>query len=290
MIRNMLKGRGDGVGYWFVLPSVLFLAVTILFPMIYAFKLSLFKEETFVGFLHFAKALSSKVFVNDFINTVHFTVWSVVFHLIIGMALALLLNRAIKGRLYFRVLLLIPWMIAPVVTGITWKWMLNNEYGVINDIFLRIGIIKDHIPWLASMEWALPSIIAANVWSRYPFVMIMLLAGLQAIPDDLYEAASVDGASAYHQFWSITLPQLKYVVILTCLLDAVWTFRLFDLTAVMTFGGPARSSEVLSLLVYRVAFEDFDFNYSSAIAVLVFCVSFVFSIFYIKTLGKTTGE
>jgi multiple sugar transport system permease protein len=272
----------ETVGYYFVAPVVVFLAATIVFPLFYAFKLSFYMEDQFVGLQLFSRAFGDSAFWNAFWNTVYFTFWSVAFHLIIGMILALLLNEAIKGRIYFRILLLVPWMIAPVVTGIIWRWILNTQYGVVNDILIHLSVIKTYIPWLTSLEWSLPSVTLANIWSRYPFVMIMILAGLQAIPDELYEAASVDGASALQKFNAITLPHLKYILVLTTLLDAVYIFRLFDLAAVMTFGGPARSSEVLSLLVFRTAFVTFDFNYSSALAVLVFAVSFCFSIVYVK--------
>lgn len=276
----------NNIGYLFIFPALFVLLISIFFPLMYALKLSFYSSKTFIGFGNYLRALTDPEVGNAFINTISFTFFSVLFHLIIGLALALLLNQVTKGRGVLRILLLLPWMIAPVVTATTWKWMLNSQYGVINDILFRIGIIKEYVPWLASMKFALPSVIAANIWMRFPYVMIMLFAGLQSIPIELYEAASVDGASGWQKFINVTLPQLRYIIILTTVLDAVYSFRLFDLANVMTGGGPVRASEVLSLLVFRTAFQGFDFNYSATIAILVFAVTFIFSIFYIRLLDE----
>lgn len=278
--------KKNKIGYLFVFPTAIMLAITILFPLVYALRLSFYSKDTFVGFANYIKAIKDLEVRNAFVNTVSFTFFSVLFHALIGLVLAQLLNKVTKGRAILRILLLLPWMIAPVVTGITWRWMLNTQYGVINDILVRIGILKQYLPWLASMNLALPSVIAANIWMRFPYVMIMLFAGLQSIPEELYEAASVDGAAGWTKFTRITLPHLKYIMILTTILDAVYSFRLFDLANVMTSGGPVRASEVLSLLVFRTAFQNFDFNYSSTIAMLVFAVTFLFSIAYIRALDE----
>ena len=205
--------------------------------------MSFYSSDTFVGLANYGRAIKDLEVRNAFANTVIFTCASVLFHLVIGLVLALLLNRITRGRAIIRILLLLPWMIPPVVTGITWKWMLNTQYGVINDILVKIGILEHYLPWLASMQLALPSVIIANIWMRFPYVMIMLFAGLQSIPEELYEAASVDGASGWIKFTKITLPHLKYIISLTTILDAVYSFRLFDLANIMTGRGPMRASE-----------------------------------------------
>lgn len=275
------------LGYLFVGPTLLMLVVSIVFPLGYALNLSFFKGDAFVGLANYIRALNDLEVRNAFINTVYFTFFSVLLHVLIGLGLALLLNKVTRGRGVLRILLLLPWMIAPVVTGTAWKWLLNSQYGVINDILLRVGLITEYVPWLSDMKLALPSVIIANIWMRFPYVMIMLFAGLQSIPNDLYEAASVDGASRWVKLTKITLPQLKYILILTTVLDAVYSFRLFDLANVMTGGGPVRASEVLSLLVFRAAFQNFEFNYSAAIAMLVFAVTFLFSLVYIRVLDES---
>ena len=154
------------------------LAITILFPLAYALRLSFYSSDTFVGLANYGRAIKDLEVRNAFANTVIFTCASVLFHLVIGLVLALLLNRITRGRAIIRILLLLPWMIPPVVTGITWKWMLNTQYGVINDILVKIGILEHYLPWLASMQLALPSVIIANIWMRFPYVMIMLFCRL----------------------------------------------------------------------------------------------------------------
>ena len=265
-------------------PATVVVGVTIVFPLIYAFRLSLFRRDSFVGLANIAKAISDPVVMNALVNTLVFTFSSVAFHLVLGMTLAVLLDSVGRGRGAFRILLLLPWMVAPVVTATTWRWILNIQNGVLNHVLVGLNLVAAPIPWLSSVEWAMPSVIMANVWMRTPYVMIMLYAGLQGIPRELYHAAQVDGASAWQEFVYVTIPHLRYIIVLATVLDAVYSFRLFDIAYVLTGGGPVRSTEVLSLLVYKTAFQEFDFNYSSAIAIFVFMVSAVFSLVYVRLL------
>jgi multiple sugar transport system permease protein len=274
------------VGLFFVGPAAILLFLNIVFPMIYTLRLSVFRGQRFIGAANYFKALGEKEFWEALGHTLSFSVASVVFHLLIGLIIALLLNSVTRGRGILRILFLIPWMIAPVVTASTWKWILNENYGIINPLLIGLGFLKEPISWLSSLTLALPSVILANIWMRFPYVMIMLFAGLQGIPEELYEAASVDGASSLKKLFFITLPNLKFIIILTTLLDFVYAFRLFDLSNIMTGGGPINASEVVSLYVYRHAFQYIDFNYSSATAMIVFLITSIFSVVYIKLIGK----
>lgn len=273
------------IGLVFVSPAVALLLLSIVFPLGYASQLSFFEGKTFIGFGNYIRAFRDKEVWQALGHTVYFTFFSVVAHLVIGLALALLLNSVTKGRTFFRIALLVPWMVAPVVTATTWKWMLNEQYGIINFLLMQIGLIDSPIPWLSNIKLALPAVTVANIWMRFPYVMLMLYSGLQGIPDDLYEAAEVDGANAVQRFFSITLPSLSFIIILTTILDTVYAFRLFDLSNIMTNGGPINASEVLSLYVYRQAFQNLNFNYSSAVAMIMFLITFVFSLVYIKLMN-----
>jgi multiple sugar transport system permease protein len=273
-------------GIFFVGPAVILLFLNIVFPLCYAFKLSFFRGEIFSGFENYFKAFTDAEVWEALGHTMYFSVFSVLAHLLIGLIVALLLNSVTAGRAVLRILVLIPWMIAPVVTATTWRWILNEHYGIVNAVLVGFKILKEPIPWLSSIEYALPAVTIANIWMRFPYVMIMLFAGLQGIPDDLYEAASVDGANWLRQLFFITIPSLKYIIVLTTLLDFVHAFRLFDLSSVMTGGGPINASEVISLFVYRHAFQYINFNYSSAIAMIVFLITTAFSVVYLRLIGK----
>jgi multiple sugar transport system permease protein len=274
------------VGIFFVAPAAILLFLNIVFPMAYAFKLSFFKGNVFNGFDNYVKAFTDIEVWQALGHTLYFSVFSVAAHLVIGLFIALLLNSVTAGKALLRILILIPWMIAPVVTATTWRWILNEHYGIVNAMLIAVGILKEPVPWLSSIQYALPAVTIANIWMRFPYVMIMLFAGLQGIPEDLYEAASVDGANWLRQLFSITIPSLKYIIILTTLLDFVHAFRLFDLSSVMTGGGPINASEVISLFVYRHAFQYIDFNYSSAVAMIVFFITTIFSVVYLRLIGR----
>jgi multiple sugar transport system permease protein len=214
-----------------------------------------------------------------------FTAFSVALHLAIGLALALLLNLQLNRtfRNLARGLLIVPWLLAPTVAGMIWVLMLA-PFGVANGFLASLGLSDANatVSWLGSPSTALGAVTAMNVWRAFPFFMVMLLAGLQAIPRQLYEAAEIDGASLFRQFWHITLPQLRAVIATVVLLDSIWTFRAFDPVFVMTGGGPAHSSEVLATAIYFDGFQKLKFGYASAEAVVMFLVLFVISALYLR--------
>jgi len=265
----------------------LFVAV-LGFPIAYAVYLAFFKTNLdltrqFVGLGAFAVALRDRYFWNALTNTSVYTVTSVTLHVVIGFGLALLLNRpGLRGRRFFRILFMIPWTISFVVTSEMWRWILNTDSGILNALLREVGLINQDFSWLGSATLAMPAAMAVNVWRGYPFAMVMLYAGLQLIPLDQLEAARVDGVSRAQEFFYVVLPNLRPVLFVVTVLDFIWVFIQFDLIQVLTVGGPGRTTELLSNLIYRQAYEYYDFGMASAIAVLMLLVTLAFSVAYVR--------
>lgn len=283
------KYREEVLAFSFLWPSLLILVALLIYPLIDVIRLSFYdsnlQRETWVGLGNYATLAMDPLFWRAFWQTVVFTVFSVALHLVIGLALAVLLNMQLNQtfRTIARGMLIVPWLLAPTVAGMIWVLMLQ-PFGVVNGLFAWLGLIDANfaISWLGDPSTALGSVTAMNVWRAFPFFMVMLLAGLQAIPKQLYEAAEIDGASLFHQFWHITIPQLRGVITTIVLLDSIWTFRAFDPAYVMTGGGPAHSSEVLATAIYFDGFQKLKFGYASAQAVVMFIVLFIASAFYVR--------
>ncbi|TCR64044.1 sugar ABC transporter permease [Bosea sp. BK604] len=283
------KYREEVLAFSFLWPSLLILIALLIYPLIDVIRLSFYdsnlQRETWVGLGNYATLAMDPLFWRAFWQTVVFTVFSVALHLVIGLALAVLLNMQLNQtfRTIARGMLIVPWLLAPTVAGMIWVLMLQ-PFGVVNGLFAWLGLIDANfaISWLGDPSTALGSVTAMNVWRAFPFFMVMLLAGLQAIPKQLYEAAEIDGATLFHQFWHITIPQLRGVITTIVLLDSIWTFRAFDPAYVMTGGGPAHSSEVLATAIYFDGFQKLKFGYASAQAVVMFVVLFIASAFYVR--------
>jgi multiple sugar transport system permease protein len=283
------KYREELLALSFLWPSLLILAALLLYPLGDVFRLSFYdsnlQREVWVGLGNYAALAEDALFWRAFGQTVVFTFFSVAFHLIIGLGLALLLNLPINGafRTVARGLLIVPWLLAPTVAGMIWVLMLA-PFGVANGLLTSLGLLDPMaaVSWLGDPSTALGSVTAMNVWRAFPFFMVMLLAGLQAIPRQLYEAAEIDGASLVRQFWHVTLPQLRGVMATVVLLDSIWTFRAFDPVFVMTGGGPAHASEVLPTAIYFDGFQKLRFGYASAEAVVMFAILFTVSAFYVR--------
>lgn len=277
--------RENKYGYYFVLPATLLLMAVIILPAINTFKLSIStKDGGFCVFKHYARAISDPVVQAAFRNTFLISTVSVSFFIIIGLSIALFLNRPMRGRVWLRVIALLPWTVPDVAVGLTWRWIYNPTYGVLNGLIGKLGLPFGNIEWLSSPDLAIYSIIATNIWRGYPFVMVILLAGLQSIPKEWYECAALDGANAFKQFWHITIPGLKKSLIVSLALSTIWEFRRFALVSIMTGGGPGYSTEVMPTLVFKQYFKFFNFEYASAIAIMLTIVLLVISIPYIKGL------
>lgn len=280
----------------FLWPSLLILAALLAYPLLDVVRLSFHESnlqtESWIGLDNYAQLAGDPLFWMASINTVLFTAASVALHLVIGLALAVLLNMRLNPafRSLARGLLIVPWLLAPTVAGMIWVLMLQ-PFGVVNSLLVTLGLGDPNmaISWLGNPATALGSVTAMNVWRAFPFFMVMLLAGLQAIPPTLYEAAEIDGASLMRQFWHITIPQLRGVIATIVLLDSIWTFRAFDPVYVMTGGGPAHASEVLATAIYFDGFQKLRFGYAAAEAVVMFLVLFVVSAFYVRRAMSEVG-
>lgn len=289
MLSLRRRYREEILAYSFLWPALLILVALLIYPLVDVIRLSFhdsnLQRETWVGFGNYAALLQDPLFWRSFGQTVIFTVFSVALHLAIGLALALLLNMQINDtfRALARGLLIVPWLLAPTVAGMIWVLMLA-PFGVFNGLLVSVGLIDANasVSWLGDPSTALGSVTAMNVWRAFPFFMVMLLAGLQAVPKQLYEAAEIDGASLPRQFWHITLPQLRGVITTIVLLDSIWSFRAFDPVFVMTGGGPAHASEVLASAIYFDGFQKLRFGYASAEAVVMFVILFTVSAIYVR--------
>jgi multiple sugar transport system permease protein len=267
-----------------VLPASLVLFFVLLFPIVSTLTLSFgitFDKYDFT-FHHYTRLFSDPEFWNSLKNTLTFVPLSVLGDFVLGLAVALLLNQTIRGKGFFRVLTILPWMIPSVVTAATWRWMYNPVSGIINAVLMQLGFIHEPILWLSTPSTAMFSIIVANIWRGFPYVMLVLLAGLQTIPHDIYEAGAIDGVNVWQRFYYLTLPNLKKSIAVVLALVTVWEFRQIDLVMTMTGGGPGTLTDVLVTTIYKQYFQFFQFEYASAIAIVMSVFMLVVSIPYIK--------
>jgi len=277
--------------YLFIAPTLLTLGFLVLSPILQVVYISLWnnyltiKNPAFVGLGNYRWLLGQDLFSLIFSNTVIFTGASVGLHLVLGLGLAMLLSAKINARAkgLFRGLLILPWMFTAAVVAVNWRLILN-PFGIFNALLTQFGLMDLAAPinWLGELRLALPALILINLWRGYPFVMLMLLAALQGIPPELYEAAAVDGAGGWGRFRYVTIPCIKPVIASVGLLDAIWNFRLFDLVFLTTGGGPLNSTHVLATYTYRLAFESFEFGKASALAVIMLLCTMVLSFFYFR--------
>ena len=276
--------------YLLVAPAVLVLAGVALYPILAAVWLSLhrfilvFGERRFTGLDNYAFLLSDARFWAALGNTAYFTLVAVTVELLLAVPLALLLNRAFPGRGLLRASVLVPWAIPTVVSARLWAWMFNPEYGVINRL-----LPGTDINWLGAPGYALHAAILVDVWKTTPFVALLVLAGLQGISEDLYKAARVDGASTWRTFRSITLPLLKPALLLALLFRSLDAFRVFDAIYVLTEGGPANTTETLSIYAYKTLMRSGDFGYGSALSVATFLCVVVLAAVWLRLLGREEG-
>ena len=246
-------------GYAFLAPVLAFLAAVILFPLGYAFWTSLHRVRglnvTFVGLANYARILADDAFWHSLDVSLRFTALSVALHIVLGLALAMLLDQLRALRTPVRILFLTPWMVAPAVGATIWLWLLEPQFGVVNYLLRVLHVVDAPLAWLGEPALAFASVVMVEVWSGVPFVMLLMLAGLQTIPQDQYEAAAIDGANGWQRFRYVTLPNLRYLLVVASTLDIINTIRHYDIIGVMTGGGPAGATEVLPVLLYNTAFR-----------------------------------
>nr|WP_246142181.1 sugar ABC transporter permease [Lacisediminihabitans profunda] len=276
--------------YGFISPTAALLFVLMFIPIAMVVGYSVMdnvivnKHPQFIGFDSYIKVLTNSVLPTAVMNTAVFTVVSVIAHLVLGLLFAMMLNTKLLSNVttgLFRVIYILPWLFTVAIIAILWKLLLNPN-GVINYALISLGLTDKGIEWLSSPATALIAVTFINIWAGYPFYMVSLLAGLQGIPKDLYEAAKVDGASGFQQFWSITLPQLKPIIISMSMLDVIWTSQQFALIWMTTGGGPINVTEMLSTFTYKLAFSNYQFSQASASAVMILVLSTILAFFYAR--------
>lgn len=277
-----------------VAPALVAVAAVFIYPMLNTLYLSFFRVElakpwlgrSFVGLANYAAALRNTEFWAAVARTTYFTVFSVLAELVIGIGSAVALNETFPGRGLMRGVLLIPWAMLTITNGLMWRWMLNPTYGLINAALTRLGLLDSYRVWLADPFWAMHAVILADVWKMAPFMTLLILAGLQPIPDDLYDAADVDGAGGWRKFLYVILPLLKPAILVSVVLRTMGAFKVFDVIYVMTSGGPANATKVMAFYTYGEAFRYFHIGYGSALSWLVTLAILALIVIYIRLLGS----
>jgi multiple sugar transport system permease protein len=285
------------VPFAYLSPTIVLLSVLSLLPIAMVFKYSLMnnvimeKNPIFVGLANYIELITDKVFQQAMLNTLYFTLSSVIFHLILGLTFAMLLNTkllSLSTKAFFRVIYVLPWVFTATIIAVLWRLMLNPN-GVINYILLWSGLVSEKVEFLSSKAIALHAVTFINIWSGYPFYMVSLLAGLQSIPEQYYEAATIDGANSRQLFWHITLPQLKPIILSLAMLDFIWTTHQFTLIWMTTGGGPLHVTEMLSTFTYKLAFSSYEFSQASASAFIILTVSMIVALFYVRQQRASDG-
>lgn len=307
----MLKKRSFNlqsfIPFIFIMPAVFLLVFGLILPVGQAFYLSFFdwdmgtpwESAKFLQLDNYVRMLSDEGVRESILVTLKYTFWTTTLEMIIGIALALLLEKPIKGASIFRTILILPLMLSPVVVGLLWKYMLDARTGVINFYIERIGEMVPFLQnfgfarhaFLGEPELALPALIVVDIWQWTPFIFIIILAGLQALPDEVMEAAYMDGANWLQMTLRVKLPMMMSLIIVTLLMRIIDVFRALEVIFIMTFGGPGRTTEVLSLKIYRTAFTAQDLGYASVISVILIGITFILSlgILLYNNPSKTKG-
>lgn len=276
--------------FGFLSPTLVLLIILMVTPIVMVIGYSMMDrvitapESNFVGFDNYLEVLTDPIFLTATRNTMVFAGASVIAHFAIGLGFALMLNSPMLGhkvKALFRTIYILPWLFTIAIVAVLWRMLLAPN-GIVNYLIETFGFSAESIEWLSDPNLALPAITFINIWSGYPFFMVSLLAGLQGIPRDLYEAARVDGANGLQQFVNITLPQLRPIIVSMAVLDLIWTSQQFALIWMTTGGGPINATEMLSTMTYKMAFSNYQFSLASASAVIILVMSMVLAYFYVR--------
>jgi len=288
-LSQKIRIREHLANYAYLLPAAACLGGTVLFPIFKSIQMSLYhnvlsrpQDYRFIGLGNYVRMAHDPTFWLTLQNSAVWVFWSVGVQFVLGFAGALILNAEFKGRAFFRTLNLLPWIIPGVVVGLLWEYIYQPNYGPLNDILRRVGLLAIPIAWLSQPTSAMAAVIFANIWRGIPFFSIMILAGLQAIPDEVYEAATVDGASVFQRFWHITLPMLRPIIVVATATRIIWTFNYADLIFVMTSGGPANATQITSSYTLLTAYTDLDFGYAATLSVVLLVIMLIFTALYLK--------
>ncbi len=292
-MRFSLITRERFFGLGLIIPTLLFVCIFAFYPILHSMFLSVHRiflslpglGRQFVWFDNYIELFHDEVALHSFINTFLFVVLTTVFEILFGLVIALVIHERFTGRGLVRAAVLVPWAIPTVVASQMWRFIFNDKYGLVN-LILYANHTGSYVAWLADPFYAFSAIVIADVWKTSSFAALLILAGLQIIPDDLYEASRIDGAGSWQQFTRITLPLIKPALLIALLFRTMDAFRVFDLVYVMTQGGPADSTNVLQFYGYKKMFAEGLMGYGSTISVVVFFLTFVISLLYIRMIGS----
>lgn len=278
-------------GFLLTLPALALFAAVIMYPLIGALTTSLYKQSlvipgrSFVGLDNFRFVLDNQ-FWPVLKNTLVFAGGSTALAVGLGLALALALNSRLPGRGVLRGAFIFPWVIPGVVVSFVWLWIFNANYGILNGLLLRLHLIHQPVVWLGEPGTAMWAVIIAKTWASFPWIMVMLLAGLQTVPDALHEAAALDGAGVRQRFWHVTLPHLRGILGVVVLLELIWNFQHFDTIYVMTNGGPAGATTTFAVAVYNTAFKGFNLGRAGALGALWMVLLLVLVVVYVRVTER----
>ncbi|MBS4208657.1 sugar ABC transporter permease [Bacillus sp. FJAT-50079] len=280
--------------YLFMVPAIIFVICFMIYPIIYNIVVS-FQDLTilnlkeggpFIGLQNYIEVVQSEKFLIALKNTFIYTVACIFFQVIIGYLLALFFNQDFPFRNFFRSILLLAWMTPLVITGTLFKWLFDVDYGVINYLLMNLHIISEPVNWLGQESTALTSVIITNIWVGIPFNMILILSALQSLPEEVYEAAKIDGANKLQTFTKITMPLMKSTLYVILVLGIIYTFKVFDIILIMTGGGPVNATQVLPFFGYEQAFINFNFGASGAVATIILFILMCISLVYLYLVKK----
>ena len=294
-----MKGTAQGVSryklksalvpYGFITPATLTIVLLVLYPILYGIYISFYDTNlvnkwNFVGLKYYLQALTDASFLHSLWKTLVFTVTVVAGHFTLGFIFASFLNMDIKMRTLLRGILILPWLFPDVVIAYLFKWILNTQGGIINELIMHLGLAAEPVGWLSSSATAFPCVILVSIWKGYPLVMVQILAGIQTISADMYEAARIDGANAWQRFRYVTLPALKPILTTILILDTVWVFKQFTLIWLMTSGGPGSSTMVSAIEIYKNAFSYFKYGFASAQSVYILVICYLIGVVFRRLL------
>lgn len=294
--RHRRERRNDLlVKYAFIAPGAVYMIAFFGYPILknvvmsfqaYDFATFFNGHAPFVGLDNYAATLSDPIFLRALGNTGLFTIGSIIGQFVIGMGLALYFRKRFPLSGFLRSLLLLPWLLPMIVSAAVWRWILEQDNGALNQFLSGVGLISDPIPWLNSSDTALIAVIMVNIWLGIPFNVVLLYSGLQSIPDELYEAGQLDGATGWKSFWHITLPMLRPVVSVVLLLGVIYTIKVLDLIIGLTGGGPANATQTLATRSYERSFIEFDFGQGAALSNILILIALVFSLVYLRANAR----
>ncbi len=275
--------------YVLMIPAALVMFGVVVYPFFYNVVLSFsnmslrhFRDWHIIGLKQYGQVFSEKIFYSVFFKTLVWTFVNIFFHVTIGVALAIILNRKLFGKAAVRTLLILPWAIPQVIVALTWRSMFNYEYGAIN-LFIAQYFHMTPVEWLDKPLEAFSACIMTNIWLGFPFMMTIALGGLQSIPQELYEAADIDGASGWQKFWTVTVPLLRPVMIPAITLGIIWTFNNVNIIWLVSNGGePSDQTHILVSYVYKAAFNLYRYGYAAALSMVIFAILLIFSLFFLK--------